>query len=213
MPPQTINIAIIDDHSLFRSGLASLLGEFSELHVLFQAKNGIELQQLITQYFPLPDVVLMDINMPEMDGYQATKWLKSTYPTVRIVALSMLDDEKAVIGMLRSGATGYILKDARPSELLQAIQSVHQKGLYLNEMISGMRLHNALKPEPSPLSERELEFLKYCCTEMTYKEIAERMFVSVRTIDNYRDALLKKLELKSRTGLVLYCIQNQIVTV
>jgi DNA-binding NarL/FixJ family response regulator len=212
MLAQTINIAIIDDHSLFRNGLAGLLSEFSELHILFQAKSGIHLQELIIQHFPLPDVVLMDINMPEMDGYKATKWLKSTYPAIRVVALSMYDDDKAVIDMIRSGATGYILKDARPIELLHAIQAVYQKGIYLNEMVSGMRLHDALKTEPSPFSERELEFLKYCCTELTYKEIADRMFLSVRTIDNYRDALLKKLDLKSRTGLVLYCIQYKIVT-
>ena len=206
-----INIAIVDDHTLFRNGLAGLLNEFAELNLLFEAKNGVNLQEIIAKHPQLPDVILMDINMPEMDGYRTTSWLKATYPSIKVIALSMYDEDKAVMAMLKSGACGYILKDARPSELLEAIQTVHEKDIYLNEMVSGKLIHEALKNTPINFSNREMEFLKLCCSELTYKEIADMLFVSVRTVDNYRDSLFQKLGLKSRTGLVLYCIQQGIV--
>jgi len=206
-----INIAIVDDHTLFRNGLAGLLNEFAELNLLFEAKNGVNLQEIIARHPQLPDVILMDINMPEMDGYRTTSWLKATYPSIKVIALSMYDEDKAVMAMLKSGACGYILKDARPSELLEAIQTVHEKDIYLNEMVSGKLIHEALKNTPINFSNREMEFLKLCCSELTYKEIADMLFVSVRTVDNYRDSLFQKLGLKSRTGLVLYCIQQGIV--
>lgn len=208
-----ISIAIVDDHTLFRSGLASLLEEFDEIEVMFEAMNGIDLQTKINQH-PGVQLILMDINMPVMDGFASTKWVKANYPNVHVLALSMLEDEKAIIGMLKAGAGGYMLKESTPSDLLTAIKVIVNKGFYVNELVSG-RLLVALKDadvKPT-FSARELTFLQYCSTELTYKEIADLMNVSPRTVDNYRESLFAKLNIKSRTGLVVYGIKNNLINI
>ncbi|GAC1312730.1 MAG: response regulator transcription factor [Mucilaginibacter sp.] len=210
MEREQINIAIVDDHTLFRNGVAALMSEFEELNVVFEAENGEQLQQMLVKH-PLPQVILMDINMPVMDGYAATKWVKETYPGIKVLALSMFEDDKAVIRMIRCGAGGYVLKESRPSELLEAIKTIAEKGVYINEMVSGKLIRSVSGKEDLPtFTVKELEFLKLSCSELTYKEIADQMFVSPRTVDNYRESLFQKLNLKSRTGLVLYAIQNEI---
>lgn len=210
METSKINIAIVDDHTLFRNGVAALMSEFKELHVVFQAEHGEHMQQMLSVQ-PLPQVILMDINMPVMDGYSATKWLKSTYPGIKVLALSMFEDDKAVIQMIKCGASGYILKESKPRELLTAITTVKEKGIYINELVSGKLIRSVTNTDEKPdFSKNELEFLKLCCSELTYKEIAEQMYVSPRTVDNYRESLFLKLNLKSRTGLVLYAVQNEI---
>ena len=211
MIEQKINIAIVDDHTLFRNGLAALMNEFEELNVIFSAGNGEQMQQILAKS-PLPDIILMDINMPVMDGYKATAWLKETYPNIKVLAISMFDDEKAVIGMIKNGACGYVLKESKPREVLEAIKTIFSKGVYINELVSGKLLYSIANQENAPLfSAKEIEFLKLCCSELTYKEIADRMCVSPRTVDNYRESLFQKLNLKSRTGLVLYAIKNQLI--
>jgi len=123
----------------------------------------------------------------------------------------MFEDDNAVIRMIKSGAGGYILKESKPRELLEAIKTIFSKGVFINEMVSGKLLRSVSNLEEKPgLTKKELEFLKLCCSELTYKEIADQLFVSPRTVDNYRESLFQKLELKSRTGLVLYAIQNEI---
>lgn len=209
MGTDKISIAIVDDHTLFRNGVAALMNEFHELGVIFEAENGEQMQQALRKH-PAPDVMLMDINMPVMDGYDATTWLRKNYPKVRVLALSMFEDDQAVIKMIRCGASGYVLKESRPRELLEAIKSIHTKGVYINEMVSGKLIRSVSDDEKVELTGKELDFLKYCCSELTYKEIADKMNVSPRTVDNYREALFLKLGLKSRTGLVLYAIQNQV---
>jgi len=210
METEKISIAIVDDHTLFRSGVAALMNEFSELQVVFEAENGLKLQQMLTRH-PVPQVILMDINMPEMDGYQATKWVKQNYPKIKILALSMFEDDKAVLNMIKCGAGGYILKESKPRELLEAIKTINQKGVFINDMVSGKLLRSVAGKEDFPdLTKKELEFLRLCCSELTYKEMAEVMFISPRTVDNYRESLFQKLNIKSRTGLVLYAIQNEI---
>ena len=213
-------IALADDHVLLRNGLANLLKEL-DYQVVAEASNGKELLDKL-QGGIVPEVVLMDINMPAMDGYETTLWLKRNYPDIKVIALSMYDDETAIIRMLRNGAKGYILKDSDPSELKAAIHAVLTKGFYHSEMVTGKLIHtiNHLdEPEGSAvkdtvgLNEKELEFLKLACTEMTYKEIAEKMYLSPRTIDGYRDALFEKLDIKSRVGLVLFAIKNGIVRI
>jgi len=205
-----ILIAIVDDHTLFRNGVAGLMSEFEELQVIFEAGNGQQMQQMLPNH-PQPQVILMDINMPVMDGYEATGWLKEKYPEIRVLALSMFEDDKAVLKMIRSGACGYVLKESKPRDLLEAIMTINEKGVYINEMVSGKLIRSVVDKEETPdFSNRELEFLKLCCSESTYKEIADQMFVSPRTVDNYREALFQKLNIKSRTGLVLYAIQNQV---
>lgn len=211
MNERKINIAIVDDHTLFRQGVAALLREFEELNVLFEADHGEHLQLLLTRH-PMPDVILMDINMPVMDGYMTTAWLKETYPEVKVLALSMFEDDKAILGMIRNGACGYVLKESKPGEVLEAIKMISLKGVYINELVSGKMMHAiANKKEEALLTAKETEFLKLCCSEMTYKEIADKMFVSPRTVDNYRESLFQKLNLKSRTGLVLYAIRNEMI--
>jgi two-component system, NarL family, invasion response regulator UvrY len=212
------SIALADDHVLLRKGLANLLKELG-YDVLFEADNGKDFMEKLKSS-AIPDIALMDINMPMMDGYDTTQWLKINYPLVKVLALSMYDDENAIIRMLRSGAKGYILKDSDPSELKDALHALVTKGFYHSELVTGKLIHtiNHLD-EPAHasvknmlgLNEREIEFLKLVCTEMTYKEIAEQMFLSPRTIDGYRDNLFEKLQLKSRVGLVLFTIKNGIV--
>jgi DNA-binding NarL/FixJ family response regulator len=210
MENNKIHIAIVDDHTLFRNGVAALMAEFDELEVVFEAENGQQMQQALAKHVK-PDVILMDINMPVMDGYASTQWLKQNYPKIRVLALSMFEDDKAVIQMIKCGAGGYVLKESRPRELLEAIKAIHEKGVYINEMVSGKLLRSVADKDDLPdISKKELEFLKLCCSELTYKEIADQMFVSPRTVDNYREALFLKLNLKSRSGLVLYAIQNGI---
>jgi DNA-binding NarL/FixJ family response regulator len=210
METEPINIAIVDDHTLFRNGVAVLLGEFEELNIVFEAGNGEQLQLQLKKH-PLPQVVLMDINMPVMDGYETTKWIKVNHPGIKVLALSMFEDDKAIIQMIRCGASGYVLKESKPRELLEAIKAIHAKGVYINELVSGKLLRSVADADAmAVLTKKEIEFLKLACSELTYKEIADQMFVSPRTVDNYREALFQKLNLKSRTGLVLYAIQHEI---
>jgi len=212
------SVALVDDHILLRNGLANLIRSFGEYTVLFEADNG---NDLIRQLKPrlLPDVVLLDINMPDMDGYATSLWLKRNHPEVKIVALSMYDTDNSILRMLKNGVKGYILKDIDPSELKLALESVITKGFYYSEMVTGKLIHtiNTLDvPEHRmrqilALNDRELEFLRLVCTECTYKEIAEQMYLSPRTIDGYRDTLFEKLNVKTRVGLVLYALRNGIV--
>ena len=213
------SIALADDHILLRNGLASLIRNFGH-EVLFEANNGEDMIRFI-QEGKRPDLVLMDINMPVKDGYQSAAWLKENYPDIKILALSMLDDENAIIRMIKNGARGYLLKESEPAELRSAINAVLQKGFYYSEMVTGRLVHSIsgtdvgsnTSQQVMQLSEREIDFLKLACTEMTYKEIAAEMHLSPRTIDGYRDALFLKLDIKTRTGLVIYAIKNGLVKI
>lgn len=208
-------IAIVDDHTLFRKGIVSLLSESGEINVLFDACNGLEMQKMIEKS-PLPEVILMDINMPQMDGYAATQWITKKYPTVRVLALSMYDDDKPIIEMLKSGAGGYLLKESRTADLIAAIKTIASQGYFMNNLVSGKLIRSLqdkkpLKNDVDQLSVNELKFLQFCCSELTYKEIADKMNLSHHTIDNYRESLFQKLEIKSRTGLVLFAIRNDLI--
>ncbi len=212
-------IVLTDDHILLRNGLAALVKNLGHT-VLFEADNGKDFVNKLDKK-NLPQLVLMDINMPEMDGYETAQWLKINHPEVNVLALSMYDNENSIIRMLKCGAKGYILKDSEPAELKAAIDAVVSKGYYYSDLVSGKLIHaiNKIDDEGSDvhtvnnLNDRETDFLKYACTEMTYKEIADKMFVSPRTIDGYRDALFEKLHVKTRVGLVMYAIKNGVVSV
>jgi DNA-binding NarL/FixJ family response regulator len=164
----------------------------------------------------LPDVCLLDINMPEINGFDTTKAIKEKWPDIKILAVSVYDSEFNILGMLRAGAGGYILKDTQPEVLQKAIESLHEYGFYHSDLVTGKMLYQIInKPKEvtvSELNERELQFLKLCCSEMTYKEIADVMEINHRTIDNYRDQLFQKLKIKSRTGLVLYALKTGIAS-
>jgi DNA-binding NarL/FixJ family response regulator len=213
---QKTRIALIDDHGLFRKGIANLLSEFDDIEVVFDAANGIELQKQLPSY-PDIDVLLMDITMPQMDGYAATAWVRSNHPLLHVLALSMFDEDEAVIGMLRAGAGGYVLKESSPAELHRAIKEIKDKGIYINEMVSGKMLRNVQgltdAKDQLQLTERETEFIQLCASELTYKEIADKMNIAPRSVENYRENIFEKLQIKSRVGLVLFAIKHKIIAV
>lgn len=212
------DIALVDDHALLRSGLASLLKDFGYT-VLFEADNGARLQEKLKTH-PLPRVILMDINMPVMDGIETTLWLKQHYPQIKVLALSMLDEEGTIIAMIRNGAKGYVLKDCEPDELNAAITSVLEKDFYHSELVSRklmQGLSNGHEDKPVqgvkkwPFTEKELEFINHFCTELSYKEIAAKLKMSPRTVEDYSASIQEKMEVRSRIGLVLFAIRNGIV--
>ncbi|MBN9296642.1 MAG: response regulator transcription factor [Filimonas sp.] len=212
-----INIALVDDHALLRSGLASVIKGFGDYNVVFEADNGKHFIEQIAA-FGVPDMVLLDITMPEMDGYETAKWLKNNHPGVKILVLSMMDNDTAIIRMLRNGAKGYILKDSRPDVLRSALYDVAHKGFCLNELVTGKLVHFINKTEDDEadvisLSDKEIEFLKHCCSEQSYKEIAESMQITPRAVEALRSNLFEKLSTTSRVGLVLYAIRNGLVQV
>jgi DNA-binding NarL/FixJ family response regulator len=207
----TIQVALVDDHRLFRSGIASLINNFNGYKVLFEAANGEELIRRISPKFK-PDIILLDINMPVMNGTLTAKWLKNKYPDIGVIVLSMLDDAEKVLEMLKLGVKGYLLKDAEPFEVEQALEKVSQGEVYYPEFVARLLVDSINHPvDKNKLQIREIEFLKLASTELTYKEIAEQMSVSVRTVDGYRDALFEKLKVKSRIGLVLFSVKNQLI--
>jgi DNA-binding NarL/FixJ family response regulator len=213
-------IAIVDDHTMFRKGLMALINLFPGYEVSFDAVSGEECIRRL-QAGDKPDILLLDIAMPVMDGYSTAAWVRDHYPEVRILALSTMDAETAIIRMVKNGAKGYVLKDADPAELKQAFDEVLSLGYYYNDLVSRkiVKSVNLLTDEKSDigtiarLSDRELTFLRLACSEKTYQGIAGEMFVSERTVDGYRDALFKKLGVSTRVGLVMYAIRNGIVQV
>lgn len=211
-------IAIVDDHTMFRKGLISLINLFSNYKVLFDASNG---KDFIKQLRPhrVPDILLLDIAMPEMDGYQTAHWVKINYPNIKILALSTMDSEIAIIKMIKKGAKGYVLKDAEPKELKKAFDDVLKKGFYYNDLVSAkiiksvnLIVNDSIGPGiAKKLSEKELTFLQLACSEKTYIEIAKEMFVSDRTVDGYREAVFRKLNVTTRVGLVISAIKNELI--
>lgn len=210
-------IALVDDHALLRSGLSSLVKSLGHT-VVMEAANG---KDFISQLNPkaLPGLVLMDINMPEMDGFETTLWLKQNHPKVTVMALSMYDTETAIIRMMKCGAKGYVLKDSDPSELKEALESLFKRGFYYSDLVNARMIDaiNNIDQNDNEMkylvqmTEKELEFLKLVCTEFTYKEIAEKMDVSHRTLENYRDSLFDKLKVKTRIGLAMFAVRNGVV--
>lgn len=212
-------VVLVDDHALLRNGLASVINSFNGYTVLFEANNGKHFTQLLNPE-NLPHVVLLDVTMPEMNGYETALWITTHYPQIKILALSMLNDERSIIKMLRNGAKGYLLKDAELLELKKALDAVVSKGIYINDILYNNIIHSingGITEEDNEqqklmnLTEREKEFLRWLCTDKSYKEIAAAMYLSPRTIDGYRDILFEKLKVASRVGLVIFAIRSEIV--
>lgn len=204
---QETKVALIDDHILLRNSLARVIGSFENFRVVLEADNG---KHLIHQLDALeaPDIALLDINMPELDGFKTAQWLKENLPKTKILVLSMLDNESHVIKMLNYGACGYITKDCKPAELNLALEHVRDKGFFSNELTNHSMVHFITHKEAPQITEKERQFLVHACSELTYKEIAMKMETSPRTLDNYRDTLFEKLNVKSRVGLVMYAIRE-----
>ena len=206
-----INVALADDHTILRKGVAEILSKFNDVKVVIEAGNGSELIDKISAAQTLPDVCIVDINMPVMNGYETAAAIHKQWPQIKILALSMYDTELNVIRMLRNGAHGYVLKDADPMELSVAITEVVKHGIYHSDLVRGRTKSNAASKSDVDLNDREAQFLELCCTEFTYKEIAEKMYLSPRTIDGYREALFNRLNITTRTGLVMFAIKTGLV--
>ncbi len=212
------NVAIVDDHSLIAEALADIIENFKQYHVLYTAANGKVLMEKLAQPKNIPDVMLLDINMPEMNGFETAQWLTRNHPQVLILALSMQDDEPTLIKMIKSGARGYLLKNIHRVELEKALDALVSKGFYYPDWATSKMLMSIAKgEEPAAallkFNDREMEFLQLAATELTYKEMGEKMFCSPRTVESYRDGLFEKLGLKTRIGLVVFAIKNGIIKV
>jgi DNA-binding NarL/FixJ family response regulator len=205
-------IVIVDDHVLIAQALKGIIDDFEDFQVLYECENGKDLQDNFKSGKPIPDIVLLDISMPVMDGFETAEWLKKTYPDILIITLSMQNDDQSVIKMIQIGTNGYLLKNTSPYELEKALIQVAKEGFYYPDWVSRIvfaSLNNKTNEQQSiRLTDREKEFLKYTVTEMSYKEIAEKMFCSPRTVESYRDSLFEKLELKTRVGLAVFALKN-----
>ena len=212
-----IKVALVDDHALLRNGLASVINNSDGYEVVFEADNGKHFIELLKKN-KRPDIVLLDITMPEMDGFETAQWIKANQPDIKVLVLSMMDNDTSIIRMLKYGAKGYILKDSKPDVLRTALRDISEKGFYFNELVSGRLVHLANqagdeKTRDILLSEKETEFLKLCCTEKSYKEIADAMHITPRAVEALRSNLFEKLDTLSRVGLVMYAIRNGIVKI
>ena len=208
------NIVIVEDHMLLSQAISSLVNSFDNFNVLYLCKNGKELVTKLKTPKNIPEVVLMDVNMPIMNGIETTEYLKKNYPDIKVIALSVEEEEDTIIKMLKAGAKGYLLKDVEKSILEEALNEVINNGYYHTKDISNLlisTLNEDYKDSKIQLKDREIEFIKHVCTELTYKEIADKMFLSPKTIDGYRDALFFKLQVKNRIGLVIYAIKNKFI--
>ena len=214
-----IKVALADDHVLLRNALASLIDRFENCKVLIQASNGKDLTSEISAT-NLPDVVLLDLNMPVMDGFETAVWIRDKYPTIHILMLTMYDSELTLVRLLQAGAKGFLKKDIHPTELQYAIHSVVENGYYyshnatgklLNLFRSNSEINSTLNK--TMLSDIDIRFLQLSCSEMTYKEIAQEMKLNPRGVDNLRDNLFTKLEVKSRVGLAMYAIRHGLVSI
>ncbi|OMQ08958.1 response regulator transcription factor [[Flexibacter] sp. ATCC 35103] len=208
-------IIIVDDHLLFSQSLELLINSFKDFEVINRFENGkVFISYLQENTNSDVDLILLDVNMPVLDGVSTMKWIKENRPELKVIALSVNDDEEIIIKMLTNGAKGYLLKDTSPEIFKDCIISVIEKGFYFTELVSGMLVKKANNDTAKiNLKDKEIIFIKHACTEKTYKEIASEMCLSPKTIDGYRECLFDKLEIKTRIGLVLYAIKNKIVLV
>jgi two-component system invasion response regulator UvrY len=217
MTNSILKIVMVDDHVLLRNALAAVINGFENCEVIYEVNNGAELTQKI-KVSQKPDIILLDLNMPVMDGYETARWLQLNYPDIQVMMLTMYDAELTLIRLLQAGVKGFIKKDAEPSELKFAINSLIQSGYYYSTHTAGKlanlfrnnsrdnhRLQNAL------LSDQEVQFLKLACSDKTYKEIAQDMSLSPRSVDALRDQLFIKLDVKSRVGLAMVAIRNGVM--
>lgn len=208
-----IKLSIVDDQKLFRDGLKSLIKEFSECRVISEANNGKEFTTSLNSN--IPDVVLLDLSMPEMDGEETTKYLNTHFPQIKILILTMYDDSSFARHLIMHGAHGFLLKESNIEIVVDAIHSVMENGYFFNEFISRelveeFLLSGDINPEfkKVTLTKREMEILALISKEYTCKEIADRFSLSIRTVEGHRDKLIKKIGARNTAGLVVFAVQN-----
>jgi DNA-binding NarL/FixJ family response regulator len=216
---EKIRLGIADDHKIFRTGLKATLEECADFDLVVEASNGRQLIALLETN--VPDVILMDIKMPEMDGIQTTTTVKQRYPNIKVLALSMFNEDKYIVDMMRAGASGYLLKNAEPEEIIEAISTVFHKDYYFNEHLS-ITLIKQLAGNSQPgssaqsladFNEREIEVLRLVCQECSNQEIADKIFLSVRTVEGYRARLFEKTRSRNLVGLVIFAVKTGIINV
>lgn len=213
-----LTIFLLDDHNLFRKGLTNIIESMGDgYRIIGEAGEGQGLVEYLQKGGTIPDILILDINMPGMDGFQTIAYLNEHYPDIKVLVVSMIEKEETILRMLKTGAKGYLSKDVETSDLKNALHAIHQKGFYYTDFLTGRLVHqlqkDSLPKKEIELNSRELEILKLTCTELTYKEIAQQLFLSIKTIDTYRDSLFRKIGATSRVGLVIYAIRNNIVQV
>ncbi|HVG40023.1 MAG TPA: response regulator transcription factor [Chitinophagaceae bacterium] len=213
---QIIKVAIADDHKIFRKGVILSLRPFTNIKFVLEADNGEELLNGIAE--AEPDVVLMDLRMPQKDGIETTKILSKQNPGLHIIVLSMFEDERFVYHLMENGAHGYLLKNAEPQEIRKAIMDVHEKGYYLNNFVNRILLKRTHKQNVAPtlekeitLNEREKDVLTFICMEYTAQEIALKMDISPRTVEAIKDRLMERFGSKNTAGLVFFAVKNNLV--
>jgi DNA-binding NarL/FixJ family response regulator len=212
-----INISIADDYKIFREGLKVGLSADPNLQIISEADNGEDLLKVLEK--SLPDVIIMDLKMPLMDGMEATKQVRKKYPSVKVLVVSMYEDDKFIIHLMENGANGYLLKNAEPEEIRRSIYAVHENGYYFNDLVNKALLKklvikNNLKPsfnQNIDLSEREQEVLKLICEEKTAAEIAKQIYLSPRSVEGIRQRLIEKVGVRNTAGLVMFAVKNGIV--
>ncbi len=212
-------VAVVDDHQLVRTGLVQMVQALPGWEVTIEAANGKDFIDQTNLLSP-PDIVLLDIRMPIMDGYETALWIRSHLPETCVLIVSMVSREPAVIRMLRLGIYGFITKDTNTAELHQALKRIKQKQFHVNELVGNRIFHyfsdnttEQLPDEKNDITDREFIFLRKCCSELTYRQIAKEMHVSPRTIDTYRDHLFEKLQVRTRVGLVIYALRTGLIEV
>jgi len=215
-----LKLGIVDDHRLFRKGLITLIElAYPKCEILFEADNGLDLQQKLIKK-NLPEIIIMDVNMPGMDGFASAQWLKENYPDIKVLVVSMVEKEETIVRMLKLGVKGYLSKDVEPQELGEALRSIMNRGFYYTDYLTGklvmsIQSDGAGKQKVTnmpQMNDREKLFLELACSELTYNEIADKMFLSPKTIDGYRNSLFEKLSVKSRVGLALYAVRHGLVS-
>jgi DNA-binding NarL/FixJ family response regulator len=215
--PNIIRLLIADDHEIFRDGLVLMLSKQPHLILEGQAEDGQELVNMVKE--KQPDIVLTDIKMPRMDGIEATRYIRMYYPQVNIIALSMYDEENLIVDMLEAGARGYLLKNADKKEILEAIESVYQnKEFYcqhtsarLASMIVKSKFNSSRKADIIEFTDREKDIIKLICLQFTAQEIADKLYLSKRTVEGYRTRILEKMNVKNTAGVVIYALKNGII--
>ena len=212
---EPIKIAIVDDHQLVSKAIENMFSTRQDFTVVLNCNSGNEIIDALKQNDEFPDVVLMDINMPLKNGIETTAELVKSYPDLKVVALTMEDSEESIISMLKAGAKGYLLKDTSPEILFEAIQIVHNGNSFYTDVVTEKLLKVKqqdlfVEQISENLKPNEVEFMKLACSELTYREIAEKMNVSPRTVANYRDSLQMKLNVKTRVGIVLFALKHNI---